>query len=437
MLPLAAARRRYLSKQPPRAPDEAAIARGIAAAVRAEFGAAEGLAPLPGDARRRHMHYVLHRTNNPADVQPETLTREQVWAHIVRCYAEVYPREQSHSGSILMFGMVATEKHNNAEEERDRSPHHHVAVFCDSPHRWKQIRKLSADVYHIQLDAVAHKTYSTMYNYLRVPSHRKPVHELDPAPFFSRGHPQDDDLKEILRCGQRYVSGRRRGLATVQSDGGPPTKVPRSQFASVYEWVTRNRLRGERGATQFHLDAIAEMKAGRPHLLDFAKKHGDGLEDQIEFCWHVAEAARAQSTYVVSSMPPFHSSSPRPTLPRPAPRPAPPHPAPPPGEVAPPPPTPPQPAPRPGGAADPAFPRRPALPPGKRCSEGASRRTQYFPCAFHSPPQCFSFPFALSLGQLGARPLKSKMTINLAAESGPFGPARGRAGPVGPRSPRL
>eukprot|EP00974_Lingulodinium_polyedra_P025640 2477999-Lingulodinium_polyedra.AAC.1 len=64
-----------------------------------------------------------------------------------------------------------------------------------------------------------------MYKYLRTPSARKPLHELDPTPYFSALHPQGDKLKELLESGARYlqVRGRQRGAAV-----GEPTI--RSQF---------------------------------------------------------------------------------------------------------------------------------------------------------------------------------------------------------------
>ena len=321
MLPLAAARRRYTAKQPPRSEEEAALARGVAAAARrrytrkapprgpeaealrrgivaaiqAEHGAVDGLQALSTDARRRHIHYVLYRTENPADVQPSALTRRQVWAHISRCYREVYPRpaEQSQTGSILQFGLVAQERHVYADDERDRSLHYHVAAFANATHRWKQVRQLSSEKYGIHLHAVAHETYTTMYSYLRVPGPKKPLAELDPTPFYSPGHPQGDDLKSILELGEIYkgvrASRSRKRPAPGSEGDGEEGRAIRSQFASVYEWVMAKELRGPAGATQFHIDAVAELKAGRPHLLDFAKKVGDSLEDQLEFCWHVAE----------------------------------------------------------------------------------------------------------------------------------------------------
>ena len=39
-------------------------------ALRWEIALAEGMAPLPLDTRRRHVHFTLYKTSNPADVHP-------------------------------------------------------------------------------------------------------------------------------------------------------------------------------------------------------------------------------------------------------------------------------------------------------------------------------------------------------------------------------
>ena len=294
MLPVAAARRRYLSKQPARGADAAAIQRGVAAALQAEFAAADGLQPLGNDARRRHVHWVHHRTNSPDDVQPDQLTRQQFWQHLVRCYAEEHPKAGSVHGSILLFGLVAQEKHANAAQEADRAVHYHAAVFTDTQHRWKFVKKLSAEKYKIQMHAVAHDSYTTMYKYLRTESASKPLHELDPTPYFSVGHPQGDALQQLLESGERYCQLRARRRPRQQQgdadDEGPAQKALRSQFGTVYKWVIEHNLRGEAGVARFHKHAAEELEEGRPHLLDFAKKYANNLQEQIDFVWHVSQA---------------------------------------------------------------------------------------------------------------------------------------------------
>ena len=295
MLPVAAARRRYRTKQAPQGPGAAAMQRGVAAALRAEIAAADGLAPLSADARRRHVHWVHHRTNSSEDVQPDQLSRQQFWAHLVRCYAEEYPRAGTVHGSILVFGVVAQERHANAAQEADRALHYHAAVFTDTQHRWKFVRKLSAEKYKIQMHAVAHDSYTTMYKYLRVPSASKPLHELDQGALHSVGHPRGDALKELLENGERYCQVRSRRRSRQQAgndddDAGVSQKALRSQFGTVYNWVKEHNLRGDAGVAKFHKHAEEELEQGRPHLLDFAKKHSNSLREQLDFVWHISEA---------------------------------------------------------------------------------------------------------------------------------------------------
>ncbi|CAK0882876.1 unnamed protein product [Prorocentrum cordatum] len=273
--------RHYLSKQQPRGPDAAAVERGVAAALRAEFAAADGLQPLAGDARRYHVHWVHHRTDSPGDVQPDQLTRKQFWDHLVRCYGEAHPKRG--------------ERHANAAREADRAVHYHAAVFTDTQHRWKFVRKLSADKYKMQMHAVAHDAYTTMHKYLREPSASKPLHELDPALFFSVGHPTGDALKQLLENGERYCRVRRSRRPREQpgnadDDEGQAQKAHRSQFGTVYKWVIDHELRGDEGVAKFHKQADEELAQGRPHLLDFAKKHSNSLREQIDFVWHVSMA---------------------------------------------------------------------------------------------------------------------------------------------------
>ena len=95
-----------------------------------EMMAAEGAVALPGDARRQNMHYVHCRTYGKDDVQPHQLTRKDMWQHMLRCYAEAYPDASNETTqSIVSFGCVVKEKHNDAVKEEDRSEHHHVIML--------------------------------------------------------------------------------------------------------------------------------------------------------------------------------------------------------------------------------------------------------------------------------------------------------------------
>ena len=254
-------------------------------AIEHESAAADGLLQHHPDKRRRHVHYTHVRTNNTQDVQPDQLTRAAYWDHLICCYREAYPKAEADTGSILQFGLVCKEKHKDAARFADRSEHHHAAVYCSQSHLWRRVREISAAKYNIQLNAVAHDAYCTMYNYLRVPTKKKPLFELDAAPYHSPLHPLGDELRELLKQGEKYMKVRRGGA--TESDDTP--KV-RSQFGIAYTWIISHGLREREGAVQFEIDAVAELKAGRPQLLEFAKKHRGSLEDQLDFCWSLNNA---------------------------------------------------------------------------------------------------------------------------------------------------
>ena len=283
-------RRRLRGKQaaPYPAPDAGRSLAPIGVALAAEQRAADGLLPLPSDARRRHIHWTHCRTWSPDDVQPDQLSRDDFWAHLVRCYSEAYPKAESENGSPLLFGVVCKELHRDAARAEDRSQHHHAATFSAAAVYWRKIAKISHEQYHIKLNAAAHDAYVTMYTYLRSSSAKKPLAELDPAPYFSPLHPQGDELKELLECGARYLQVRAKRHA-------PPVADPiiRSQFGVLFNWVVDHNLRGALGVEQLKIDALSELKAGRAKLIDFVKKHRSSLRDQLDFCWELVGAGQA------------------------------------------------------------------------------------------------------------------------------------------------
>ena len=155
------------------------------------------LPPVPNTAQRINMHYVFYRTNNPEDRQPESFTQEQFWEHLKDCYRKAYPAPGAKTGSILAYGMVAKERHKDSQIEASRSAHHHGAAATTMRHYWSKVVKESRKV-GVHLHAVEHHTYGSMYKYLRAPTKKKPLHELDPKPFISPEHPEGDALKELL-----------------------------------------------------------------------------------------------------------------------------------------------------------------------------------------------------------------------------------------------
>ena len=170
MLMEGAARRRIRGKQAPSAePADYALA--------AELEAVDGLAALHADDRRHHVHWTMVATGSDHGVQPQVLTRQGFWRHLLRCYQTAYPAADSPTGCTLQFALVASEKHQNAAKWEDRCNHFHAACFNTEKHYWRKVRRISAERFHIQLNAVAHDCYSTMYNYLRRATKRKPLYE--------------------------------------------------------------------------------------------------------------------------------------------------------------------------------------------------------------------------------------------------------------------
>ena len=62
-------------------------------------------------------------------------------------------------------------------------------------------------------------------------------------------------------------------------------------FATGFSWVVDHNLVGKLGAKQMEADAVSEFREGRPRLLEFAQKHKEALEDQIDYVWRLQGAA--------------------------------------------------------------------------------------------------------------------------------------------------
>lgn len=142
----------------------------------------------------------------------------------------------------------------------------------------------------VQLNAVAHDGYTSMFAYLRSPTAKKPLPELDPEPYFSEYHPQGEALRKLLRMGAHLLKARTNLAPTKSQVIGPPPV--RSHFATVFNWVVDNGLRGQTGAMQLQVDAVEQLLAGNARLLEFCHRHQHDLEDKIDHCWTVAGASQ-------------------------------------------------------------------------------------------------------------------------------------------------
>ena len=175
-------RRRLRGKQapPPVCQASVATASASAASLAAEVVADDELAALASTARRTHVHWTHVHTKDPSHVQPESMTREELWNHLATVYAEVYPDAGNPIGSILLFGLVASEQHRHSSQDGHRHPHKHVATFSSKQHYWSRVAKVSLEKYKIPLSAVVHDSYATMYAYLRRPTAKKTIGRARP-----------------------------------------------------------------------------------------------------------------------------------------------------------------------------------------------------------------------------------------------------------------
>ncbi len=216
----APARRRLTSKQPCCAALQQTVS-GWAAAEAAGLAAvaAEGwseLTALDPDARRQHVHWTHVHTNNSADRQPESFTRAEFFDHLCKVYREVYPEPANATGSILLFGAVAKEKHSATAELDLRAEHHHAPTFCSKRHLWRAVAQRSHRAHNVKLHAACHDGYASMYAYIVQPSSRKPLAELDPEVFLSPEHPRGDVLRRLLEAGSVSARGLARRRARAQ-----------------------------------------------------------------------------------------------------------------------------------------------------------------------------------------------------------------------------
>ena len=102
-------------------------------ALATEQGAEDVLVPLSTPVKRKHVHYTFVRTRNPEHKQPHEFSRKQFYQHLERCYAEAYPCNGTRSG-ILMFGLVAQERHAAGVQEEYSAVHFHCAAFTQEQH---------------------------------------------------------------------------------------------------------------------------------------------------------------------------------------------------------------------------------------------------------------------------------------------------------------
>jgi hypothetical protein len=244
----------------------------------------EGLQSLGAAVQRYHVHWTHVRTKCATHRQPNSFTREQFWQHLETCYRMAYPLEDSLTGSILMFGCVAKERHSHAWGSDLRDEHHHCATYCSAQHYWSKVAKISRETFSVFLNAVTHTGYTEMWKYLREPSAKKPLAELDAEIFLSPFHPRGEDLTKLLEQGARSVACR-RGSSTTLSLGNRGPK--RARVESVFELVKAQNVQS---VADLEVFAHREAVEGRTAVAEFCTRHGHKLQQMIASARRVMDA---------------------------------------------------------------------------------------------------------------------------------------------------
>ena len=245
----------------------------VVGGMRAMFDTGE-LAALDSTVKRRCIHYTHVRTFSTSDIQPDQMTREDLWEHLLRVYSEAYPLSGSPTGSIVLFGLIVQERHA-AGPDADRALHRHAAIVCNSQHYWNKVASLSRK-HGVVLNAVAHDNYVTMYRYLRESSQHKPIEEIDANPFFSPFHPRGDALASFLQsCAHSSVANIARHRGT--NDASRPRK--RERCPNIFETIRDNKLLD---VESFRVFALQEASEGRTSLAEYCTRQGSKLRDIIQ-----------------------------------------------------------------------------------------------------------------------------------------------------------
>lgn len=245
------------------------------------------LTALGDDARRKHVHWVHVKTDNPSHLQPETFTKEQFWQHMCKVYKDVYPERANLTGSILLFGMVADELHSNSLVLTERNPHKHFTAYTTLQHYWRPIAQRSVEHYNVKLHAACHDGYTSMYVYLRCPTPKKPLAELDQSPFFSPEHPQGELLRRLLAAGgraDRANAGKKRGRSC-----GDAAPTARFRTSDLYDFVGSTGLKT---ADQFQVYAHDAASNGDKRFAEYCTVTGPSLQEHLDAAWAVHEAPR-------------------------------------------------------------------------------------------------------------------------------------------------
>ena len=219
-----------------------------------------------------------------------------------KVYNEVYPEEASESGSILLFGGAAKELHAESSKWELRQEHHHAPTYSSKQHLWSRIAKVSLEKHHVKMHAACHDGYTSMYDYVRKPSVKKQLSELDAEFFLSTEHPRGGELRRLLEAGA--ASNRAQAAKRARSAGGdlvaqaagdgsatPGGATKRIRVADVYDIV---RSGGYRHALALQAHAEVLSQQGDVSLARFCTSHGTvRLQEHLKAAWAVIDAPKS------------------------------------------------------------------------------------------------------------------------------------------------
>ena len=274
---------RLVSKQVP--PERVRLQAMLAHASLLEC-ADDGLESLGVNIKRNHVHWTHPRTMNPAHRQPSSFTREQFWQHVDQCYRIAYTDDDSLTGSILMFGCVAKERHAKAWSAQHRDEHHHCATYCSMQHYWVKVAKISRDRFGVYMNAVAHKGYVEMWRYLREATPKKPLAELDAELYLSPLHPRGQELTELLEINAKSVACR-AGHASALGVLGGQRKRPRVD--SVFELVKKHRIKK---LAEMEIIGHREAGEGSSAVAELCTRTGHKMQQLIDNANRVIDAPK-------------------------------------------------------------------------------------------------------------------------------------------------
>lgn len=277
--------RRLVGKQAPAA--RARLYRAAVAEMAHALECPDDTLGVLQQKQRNHVHFTHVRTKNRAHRQPGSFTREEFWKHMETCYRLAYPDTESLTGSILMFGCVAKERHAKAWGIQHRDEHHHVACFCNRQHYWEKVVRISRENFKVCLNAVTHTGYTTMFRYLREPSLKKPLQELDAELYLSPLHPRGEELALILEAGSKSQSCRNRGSSSLADGHRSGRGDKRQRVESVYELVKEQNLRTPEDLEMF---ANKEAAAGRFAVAEFYTRNGHKIPRMIDNARRILDA---------------------------------------------------------------------------------------------------------------------------------------------------